>query len=186
MLVLTTFDVDDYVYDALRAGASGFLLNNLLTDAGVRFVDYESAEYHSAFLDAAYLRMPFSTCWCCSGCAAASRSPETVYRGNVCGIHPDLASDEVWLPGLRRPTAAWTLHAMTYLLDGSVIADRPMIDDGRAAPTARQLLRYRWQRLLAELEPFGEMAALRAMADLLLAATQHWQVPSLPLYPALR
>ncbi len=75
---------------------------------------------------------------------------------------------------------------MTYLLDGSVIADRPMIDDGRAAPTARQLLRYRWQRLLAELEPFGEMAALRAMADLLLAATQHWQVPSLPLYPALR
>jgi DNA-binding NarL/FixJ family response regulator len=28
VVVLTTFDVDEYVYDALRAGASGFLLKN--------------------------------------------------------------------------------------------------------------------------------------------------------------
>ncbi|HVW17231.1 MAG TPA: response regulator transcription factor [Solirubrobacteraceae bacterium] len=28
ILVVTTFDVDDYVYDALRAGASGFMLKN--------------------------------------------------------------------------------------------------------------------------------------------------------------
>ena len=36
MLVLTTFDLDEYVYEALRAGASGFLLK----DAGrERLVD---------------------------------------------------------------------------------------------------------------------------------------------------
>jgi DNA-binding NarL/FixJ family response regulator len=29
VIVLTTFDVDSYIYDALRAGASGFLLKNV-------------------------------------------------------------------------------------------------------------------------------------------------------------
>ena len=32
MLVLTTFDLDEVVYDALRAGASGFLLKDAPED----------------------------------------------------------------------------------------------------------------------------------------------------------
>jgi DNA-binding NarL/FixJ family response regulator len=33
VLILTTFDLDEYVYDALRAGASGFLLKDTEPDA---------------------------------------------------------------------------------------------------------------------------------------------------------
>src|SRR5207245_4599066 len=32
ILILTTFDLDEYVYDALRAGASGFLLKDVTAE----------------------------------------------------------------------------------------------------------------------------------------------------------
>jgi DNA-binding NarL/FixJ family response regulator len=38
VLILTTFDLDDYVYDALRAGASGFLLKDTPPEDLVRAV----------------------------------------------------------------------------------------------------------------------------------------------------
>ncbi len=38
MLILTTFDLDDYVYDAIRAGASGFLVKDTPADDLIRAV----------------------------------------------------------------------------------------------------------------------------------------------------
>ena len=38
VLILTTFDIDEYVYDALAAGASGFLLKDVDPDEAIRVV----------------------------------------------------------------------------------------------------------------------------------------------------
>ena len=46
VVILTTFDLDEYVYDALRAGASGFLLKDVPPEqliAGIRLVHHGEA-----------------------------------------------------------------------------------------------------------------------------------------------
>jgi DNA-binding NarL/FixJ family response regulator len=43
VLVLTTFDLDEYVFGALRAGASGFLLKEVLPDELIRAIKVVSA-----------------------------------------------------------------------------------------------------------------------------------------------
>jgi hypothetical protein len=159
--------------------------NNLMTAGGVRFIDFESAEFHSVYLDAAYLRMPFSTCWCVfripAGLAAEA---EAVYRGRVAGVWPGLADDVSWQRGVRLAMAAWTLHAMTYLLARSMAHDGSLNPRASRAPMARQILRYRWQVLLAELEQAGELPAISVLMRQLLTSTESWQAEDLPFYPA--
>jgi len=55
VLVLTTFDLDDYVYDALRAGASGFLLKDATPEEILTAVRVVAAG--EALLDPAVTRM---------------------------------------------------------------------------------------------------------------------------------
>jgi hypothetical protein len=160
--------------------------NNLLTSDGIRFIDFEEAGYHSAFLDAAYIRMPFSTCWCVFRFPAdLGAAAEDAYRAQASLVWPDLADDAVWEPGMRLAVAAWTLSSTSWLLRRSLSADVPMNPDAES-PHTRQLMRYRWQVLAAELEPVGELPAVAKLMRFLLAATTSWQAPELPLYPAFR
>jgi hypothetical protein len=160
--------------------------NNLLTASGVRFLDFEEAGFHSAFLDAAYIRMPFSTCWCVFRlppdlCVAA----ESAYRARASIAAPKLTDDAIWSRGLRLGVAAWTMSSTTWLLRRALRNDGPMNPDA-VSPGARQLVRYRWQALLADLEASGELPAVAELMRALLAATTAWNVPELPLYPAFR
>ena len=160
--------------------------NNLVTAGGVRLLDFESAGIYSVFLDAAYIRMPFSTCWCVFRLPAdLSKDAEATYRQQVSAVLPPLADDQVWAAGLRRGVAAWSMNSMHWLLQAALRADRPL-DEQRTSPTTRQLMRYRWEVLAAELEPSGELPALAELARSLLAATVSWNVPELPVYPVFR
>ena len=160
--------------------------NSLVTPAGVRLLDFETAGVYPVFLDAAYIRMPFSTCWCVFRLPQGlGQAAEAVYRELVSEIWPELARDEVWQAGMRRGISAWSMNSMGWLLRRSIAGDFPL-DEERTSPRTRQLMRYRWRTLLTELEPSGEFPAVAELARLLLAATDGWDAPALPLYPVFR
>ena len=161
--------------------------NNLLTPGGVRFIDFEASGYHAVFLDAAYLRMPFSTCWCVFRLPPGLRdAAEARYRAQATRIWPELADDGTWEQGVRRAVAAWSLNSMWWLLGRALTSDASLEPDAVAAPRTRQLMHHRWQVLEGELEASGEFPAISAMVRALLAATADWHADELPLYPALR
>jgi len=158
--------------------------NNLITANGLRFVDFESAGIYSVFLDAAYIRMPFSTCWCVFRLPPElTAAAESSYRAQVTLAYPDLADDAVWLSGLHSAVAAWSSSSLSRLLHRAIESDEPL-EPGRVSPGIRQLIRYRWRVLLDWLDGGPQLPALAALTESLLAATEDWQAPDLPLYPA--
>jgi hypothetical protein len=149
--------------------------NNLLTPDGLRMLDFEGASFHSVFHDAAYARMPFATCWCVYALPdGLAGEIEELYRAEVVRVFPDLADDRIWRPGMHAAVALWTV-CMSAVLLGRV-----------SGPHVRQILRYRWQSLLDQLEAEGELPALAAAMRALLEATAGWRAGYLPLYPAFR
>jgi hypothetical protein len=160
--------------------------NNMLSGDAIKFLDFESAGFHSAFLDAAYITMPFSTCWCVFRLPAElTAAAEAAYRSAVCAVRPELAGDSEWQAGVRCGAAAWTLSSLSWLLRSAIEADAPTDPDAES-PRTRQLIRYRWQTLARELETAGELPAITELMRSLLAVTEKWQAPELPLYPAFR
>ena len=165
--------------------------NNLLTPGGLRMLDFEGASFHSVFHDAAYARMPFATCWCVYALPRRLAAEiEELYRAEVVRALPDLADDRLWGRGMHAAVAFWTV-AMSVVLLGRMMAAEPAADaDGSVKPGSRlhvcQILRYRWQSLLDQLESEGELPALAAAMRALLSATTEWSAGQLPLYPAFR
>lgn len=160
--------------------------NNLITAGGVRLLDFEAAGIHPVFLDAAYIRMPFSTCWCVFRLPAwLAAAAEAEYRALVCEVWPDLSDDRVWQHGILRAIAAWSMNSMGWLLGRALEGDQ-RLDSERTSPRTRQLIRHRWRVLLAELDGTGQLPAVAGLAESLLAATADWHAPELPLYPAFR
>ena len=97
VVVLTTFDSDDYVYEAIRAGASGFLLKRAPPDTlvqGVRSVSAGDAlsEFRARDFGAAVARL---------GAASASSAPGA--NSNGCVERAQLTIlEECWRPAFAR------------------------------------------------------------------------------------
>ncbi|MEQ4725614.1 hypothetical protein [Nonomuraea sp. B19D2] len=158
--------------------------NNLLTADGLRVLDFESAGYHSAFLEAAYIRMPFATCWCVFRLPPGMEAEiEDVYREEVVAVHPELADDEIWEAGVRQAVATWTIQMTKVFLPRVREQDQPTHSSRTPVPSRRQVLRYRWGRLLDQLDQ-GAFPAVAEVVQAWLETSAEWDVAELPRYPA--
>lgn len=156
--------------------------NNLLTGGGVRFLDFEGGCVRNILFDAAYLRVPFPSCWCAYGLPAGMTDAMlAAWRAEVRVMWPDLDDDAVLLPALFDAQLYWVWLTTWQFL----CADRHADTSRRAL-----VLSTRWRHLADQAARGGSGAggavaehagtvgkALRALSG---------SASDLPLYPAFR
>ena len=162
--------------------------NNLVTNRGVRFLDFEWGCIRDVTLDVAYLRVPFPSCWCVfalpGGMADAMLA---AWRAEIADVWPALTDDEILLPRLNEAQLLWTWLSTWWLMPRGGEADGPIAFDESMSPRRSRALADRWERLAAvyaaaESELADHAAAVAA------ALRTRFDVPrrSLPPFPAFR
>ncbi len=147
--------------------------NNVLGPEGCVLIDFEWAEFRSVAWDAAYLRVPWPTCWCSWALPApvAARALDR-WRAAVGPLPPEFDAD------LDRATLGWAMISAGFFL--------PRILDGTdsvqnaAGPTRRAFVQHRLDTVPGT-GPLADLAAETAAA----LRREHRDRP-LALAPAFR
>lgn len=156
--------------------------NNLVTGAGVRFLDFERGRVRNVMVDAAYLRLPFATCPdALSLPAGMSEAMIAAWRAEVAAAWPALA-DDVELAGYLMDSQLLLVWLVTWEILPTLGCVRG------AGPTSRQAALVSWWRDLAK------QAGRAGLADLSEHATEVSTMLDirfgpgleLALYPAFR
>ncbi|MGH3877176.1 MAG: hypothetical protein ACRDSK_09090 [Actinophytocola sp.] len=161
--------------------------NNLITNRGVRFLDFEGGCVRNAIFDAAYLRVPFPSCWCPFGLPAGMTDAMVAgWRAEVRVVWPDLDDDSVLLPRLLDAQLFW-VWLTTWQFFTRPEAAQSHSSSLADTPPDTLVLIERWRRLAESAEAAGvhEVAAHSArVADALRA--HFGRDEPLALYPAFR
>jgi hypothetical protein len=161
--------------------------NNLITSRGVRFLDFEGGCVRNIMLDAAYLRVPFPSCWCAFALPAGMTDAMfAAWRAEVRVMWPDLADDSVVLPRMLDAQLFWVWASTFWFLPRPGEQDGP-IDSHLPSPRRSVALAARWRHLSEEArragaEPIAEHA--NAVVDAL--SKKFGPDLTLPMYPAFR
>jgi len=158
--------------------------NVLDTGEGLRLIDFETGHFGHAFIDIAYGRMMFPSCWC------ANRLPHTVvqqmentYRAILSKQRPSVESDSIFETALVRACGYWILNTLTRHLEPALRKDLSW-----GISTTRQRILARLEAFITTAQECNQLPGLCGTASRLLDLLQpRWKgTPSLPNYPAFR
>jgi hypothetical protein len=155
--------------------------NNVLTGNGCVLIDFEEAEWRAVAWDAAYLTVPWPSCWC------SFRLPADVtqhalgrYRAAAAGQLPYVGT-AAFERDVGLATAGWAFVSASWFLGAALGQERPLRDGVAGLPTRRAVILHRLgeARDTAALPALAEFAA-RLRAELAL----RWGEVPLGLAPA--
>ncbi|PPK63936.1 hypothetical protein V5P93_001854 [Actinokineospora auranticolor] len=158
--------------------------NNLITNRGVRFLDFEGGCVRNILFDAAYLTVPFPSCWCAYSLPPGMTDAMlAAWRAEIRVMWPDLDDDEVLLPRLLDAQVFWVwLTTWQYL----TVPDVEQLGSGGAVarPHQADVLVARWAGLAAAARRAKSAAVAEHAESVVTALTRRFGERSLPLYPA--
>jgi hypothetical protein len=161
--------------------------NNLITSRGVRFLDFEGGCVRNIMLDAAYLRVPFPSCWCAFALPAGMTDAMfAAWRAEVRIMWPDLADDAVVLPRMLDAQLFWVWASTFWFLPRPGEPDKPL-DSHLPSPMRSVSLAARWRHLVEEAKRGGADSIVEH-AQTVVDALERKYGPelTLPMYPAFR
>jgi len=159
--------------------------NNVERDGELALIDFEQAEYRHVAWEAAYLAVPWPTCWC------SWRLPEEVTAAALTAwqevLTPFLppASVAGLAEAVRRATVAWAMLTTAWQLPPAMADEAPASSKlGRLRPDRQALLQHRLSVAVAHTPPASDLH--RLAAETLDAVRHRWGIHELPLAPAWR
>lgn len=160
--------------------------NNVTTPSGLVLLDFEQATVRHVAWDAAYLVLPWPSCWCSWGLPAeVANAALARWRAAVARDIPAVGGP-AFDRDLDIAVTAWAFLSTAWFLAGAVEEEQqqPPASGARPGPTRQTVIRRR-MRLAAERR--ATLPALADLAEAILAATAHrWDNQDLANAPAYR
>ena len=170
-----------------RRSSSGGDGGSSTSGGHLRFFDFEFSSFRHALIDAAYVWMPFPTCWC------VNRLPdglperlEAAYRRALVSGCPEAAEDTPFTRGLAAACVYWLADSFA----SDVMGLHRTLDEDRqwGISTTRQRHPLRADNTAAVCERYGWFPTIAELARRFAAhLRERWgEAADMPLYPAFR
>jgi Ser/Thr protein kinase RdoA (MazF antagonist) len=158
--------------------------NNVQTPQGLVLLDFEQACVRHVAWDAAYLLVPWPSCWCSWGLPARVADAALArWRAAVARAVPAVG-DAAFDRDLDVAVVAWSMMSSAWFLAGAADEEHEPSGAGPVGPTRRAVIRHR-MRLVTERR--GISPPLADLAGEVLAATaDRWGDRHLDVAPAYR